>query len=188
MAAVDTIRVLGIPGSLRKGSFNRMALAAAQALAPEGVVIEPCEIRDIPLYDGDVEASTGLPAAVVAFREKIAAADALLIVTPEYNSSVPGVLKNAIDWASRPPSQPFDGKPVAIMGASPGALGTVRAQLHLRHILANVNAHVLPQPQVMIAGAGQRFDAQGQLTDAATRDFVRNLLTALRSYTLRLRG
>jgi chromate reductase len=181
------MKVLGISGSLRKASFNTMALHAAIQLAPDDMVIEPCDIHHIPLYDGDVEAA-GLPAAVVALRASIAAADAVLIVTPEYNASVPGVLKNVIDWASRPPSQPFDGKPVAILGASPGALGTIRAQLHLRQILSSINAMVLNRPQVLIGGAGQRFDADGRLTDEATRKFVAQLLTGLADWTRRLRG
>ena len=184
----ETIKVLGIPGSLRAGSFNRMALRAAGELAPDGVLFETCEIRDIPMYDGDLEASHGLPASVVEFRAKIHAADALVITTPEYNASISGVLKNAIDWASRPPQQPFDGKPIAILGASPGALGTVRAQAHLRQILANLNGLVLVQPNVMIGGSGQRFDASGALVDEPTKEFVRNLMVALKVFTLKMRG
>ena len=111
-----------------------------------------------------------------------------MITTPEYNGSVSGVLKNAIDWASRPPQQPFDGKPIAILGTSPGALGTVRAQAHLRQILANLNGHVVVQPNVMIGGAGQRFDANGELIDEPSKEFVRNLMAALKAYTLKLRG
>ena len=183
----DVIRVLGIPGSLRAGSFNRMALRAAQALAPADMEIEVCEIRDIPMYDGDVEASTGLPDSVVAFREKIRAADAVLIATPEYNSSISGVLKNAIDWASRPPQQPFDAKPIAIFGASPGATGTVRAQIHLRQVLANLNGLVLVQPNVLIGLAGQRFDATGTLTDEATKQFVTDMLVRLAAWTRTLK-
>lgn len=183
----DTIKVLAISGSLRKASFNRMALAAAAGLAPEGMIVESCEINDLPFYDGDVEAA-GTPASVEAFREKVRAADALLIVTPEYNASISGVLKNAIDWGSRPPRQPFDGKPIAIMSASPGALGGIRAQLHLRQILGNLNGLVLVQPQVLIGNAGQRFNAEGELSDEPTRDFVRTLMTALKTWTLKLRG
>jgi len=182
------IKVLGIPGSLRAASFNRMALRAAGELAPEGMLFETCEIRDIPMYDGDVEAAEGLPDSVKEFRAKIHAADALVITTPEYNASISGVLKNAIDWASRPPQQPFDGKPIAILGTSPGALGTVRAQAHLRQILANLNGLVLVQPNVMIGGAGQRFDATGALTDEATREFVRGLMAALLVFTRKMKG
>ena len=182
------IKVLGISGSLRAGSFNRMALRAAGELAPEGIIFETCEIREIPMYDGDVEATTGLPDSVKEFRAKIHAADALVIATPEYNASISGALKNAIDWASRPPQQPFDGKPIAILGTSPGALGTVRAQAHLRQILANLNGLVLVQPNVMIGGAGQRFDASGTLTDEATREFVRGLMAALLVFTRKMKG
>ena len=183
----DTMKFLGIPGSLRAGSFNRMALRAAVELAPDGVQFDTCEIRDIPMYDGDDEVAHGLPDCVKEFRAKIHAADALVIVTPEYNASISGVLKNAIDWASRPPQQPFDGKPIAILGASPGALGTVRAQAHLRQILANLNGLVLVQPNVMIGAAGQRFDAAGALTDEPTKEFVRNLMVALKTFTLKMR-
>ena len=183
-----TIKVLGIPGSLRAGSFNRMALRAAGELAPDGVVFETCEIRDIPFYDGDLEAAHGLPASVVELRAKIHAADALVITTPEYNASISGVLKNAIDWASRPPQQPFDGKPIAILGTSPGALGTVRAQAHLRQSLANLHGLVLVQPNVMIGNAGQRFDASGALVDEPSKEFVRNLMVALKTFTLKMKG
>ncbi len=186
MSDTAPIRVLGIAGSLRKASFNAMALRAAAALAPAGMVVDSFALHDIPLYNGDVEAA-GFPAPVQALRAAIAGADALLIVTPEYNSSIPGVLKNALDWASRPPSQPFDGKPTAIMGASPGALGTVRAQLHLRQSLTGLNAMVLNAPQVMIGGAAQRFDAEGALTDEATRKFVAQLLEKLADWVQRLR-
>ena len=126
--AGDALRVLGVSGSLRRGSFNTAALRTAQELAPEGMTIEIADISEIPPYNDDVRQEQGYPPPVERLRAEIAAADALLFVTPEYNYSVPGVLKNAIDWASRPPNQPLDGKPVAIMGASPSLLGTARAQ------------------------------------------------------------
>ncbi|MBN8892441.1 MAG: NADPH-dependent FMN reductase [Rhodospirillales bacterium 70-18] len=188
MSESDTIKVLGIAGSFRSGSFNAMALNAAVELAPEGMTVETHDFRDIPFYDGDLEAGSGIPAAAELFREKIRAADALLIVTPEYNASIPGILKNAIDWASRPPHQPFDNKPIAIMGASPGALGSIRAQLHLRQILLNVGAQVMVGPQVLIGGAGQRFSAERRLTDEASQQFVRGLMQALAAWTKRLKG
>lgn len=183
----DVIKVLGISGSLRAGSYNRMALRAAQALAPAGMTIETCEIGNLPHYDGDVEA-IGIPAPVMAFREKVRAADALLIATPEYNASISGVLKNAIDWASRPPQQPLDGKPIAVFGASPGATGTVRAQIHLRQILANMNGLVMVQPNVLIGMAGQRFDASGELVDSATKQFVQDMLVRLVDWTRRMKA
>jgi chromate reductase, NAD(P)H dehydrogenase (quinone) len=181
-----SVRILGIAGSLRQGSFNAAALRAAVELAPEGVAVEPASIRDIPLYDGDLE-KRGFPEPVVAFRAAVASADAVLFVTPEYNHSVPGVLKNAIDWASRPPSQPFDGKPVGMMGASGGPVGTARAQAHLRHIMVSINALPLNRPQVLIGQAESRFE-DGRLTDETSREHVRALLVALAAWTRRLQG
>jgi chromate reductase len=187
MADAPEIRVLGLSGSLRRGSYNTAALRAAQELAPPGITIEFFEgLRDIPPYDDD-QRQAGYPPVVEGLRTRIRAADALLIATPEYNYSVPGVLKNAIDWASRPPDQPFDGKPIAIMGASPGLLGTARAQYHLRQSFVFLNGMLLNRPEVMIGQAGTRFDADGRLTDAKTREFLQGLLVALRDWTLRLR-
>jgi chromate reductase len=187
MSDGQTITVLGIAGSLRRGSYNAAALRAAAELAPEGVTVEIFEgLREIPPYDEDVK-QQGFPAPAEALRRQIAAADALLLVTPEYNYSVPGVLKNAIDWASRPPDRPTDGKPTAIMGASPGTTGTARAQYHLRQILLSLNALVINRPEVMIGQAASRFDAEGKLTDETSRKLVGDLLTALRDWTLRLR-
>jgi chromate reductase len=183
-----SINVLGICGSLRAGSYNRMALHAAAELLPEGMTLEIVEtLRDIPPYDDDVR-QKGFPPSVEALRAKIAAADAVLIASPEYNYSIPGVLKNAIDWASRPPSQPFDGKPIALMGASPGLFGTARAQYHLRQSFVFLNAFVLNRPEVMIGQAPQKFDAEGRLTDAATRKFIADLMLALWDWTQRLKG
>ena len=187
MADPQTITVLGFAGSLRQGSYNRMALRAAAELMPAGTTLETYDIAAIPLYNEDVR-EAGFPPAVQAFRDRIAAADALLIVTPEYNYSVPGVLKNAIDWASRPPSQPFDGKPLAIMGASPGTLGTARAQYHLRQTCVFLNMLPVNRPEVMIAKAHEKFDEGGRLTDAPTRKFVADLMSALAEWTRRLRN
>ena len=180
------MKVIGISGSLRKGSFNTAALRAAQGLAPAGMTIEIAEIGDLPLYNDDVRAA-GYPPAAERLRSEIASADAVLFVTPEYNYSVSGVLKNAIDWASRPPNQPLDGKPVAIMGASGGLFGTARAQYHLRQMLIFLNAFPLNKPEVMIGQAQTRFDQAGNLTDEPTREFIRKLLEALRDWTNRLR-
>ena len=179
------MNVIGISGSLRKGSFNTAALRAAQGLAPEGMTIERAEIGDLPLYNDDVRAA-GFPPPVERLRAQLAAADAVLLVTPEYNYSISGVLKNAIDWASRPPSQPFEAKPVAIMGASPGLFGSARAQYHLRQMLIFLNAMPVNRPEVMIGQAQNKFDADGNLTDEPTREFIRKLLVALRDWTLRL--
>jgi chromate reductase len=186
MATEKPLQFLGISGSLRKKSYNTAALRAALQLLPPDVTMEIFDLADIPLYNDDVR-EQGYPAPVERMRGKLAAADAVLIVTPEYNYSVPGVLKNAIDWASRPPSQPFDGKPVAIMGASPGVIGTARAQYHLRQSFVFLNACVLNKPEVMIGSAATRFDADGNLTDAPTRDFIKALLAALADQTRRLR-
>ena len=181
------MKVLGLSGSLRRGSFNTAALRAAQDLAPAlGMTIETGEIGDLPLYNEDVRAA-GQPPSVDRLRSQMAAADALLIVTPEYNYSVPGVLKNAIDWASRPPNQPFDGKPLAIMGASPGLLGTARAQYHLRQMLVFLNALPINKPEVFITQANTKFDEAGRLTDEPTREHIRKLLQSLADWTNRLR-
>ena len=137
--------------------------------------------------DGIYHQAGWQPLPVEEFRAKLKAADGLLFVTPEYNYSIPGVLKNAIDWASRPPEQPFDNKPIAIMGASPGVLGTARAQYHLRQCFVFLNALLVNRPEVMIGNAASRFDAEGRLTDEATRKIVASLLESLRDWTLRLR-
>lgn len=181
-----TVRVLGISGSLRKGSFNTAVLRAAAELAPEGMTITTASIADVPLYDEDVRAQ-GLPASVQKLREAIAAADALLLVTPEYNFSIPGVLKNAIDWASRPPAQPFAGKPLAIMGASGGLSGTMRAQYHLRQIAVFLDMHPLNKPEVFVRSAQSLLDAEGRLTDEPTRKVIAEQLVALKAWTLKLR-
>lgn len=183
---MEKIHVLGFVGSLRERSHNRALLAAAEEYLPEGMTLETFDIADIPLYNNDVY-EAGLPEAVQRFRERIANADALLIATPEYNHSVPGVLKNALDWASRPPDQPFNGKPVAIMGASSGLGGTLRAQMHLRNILASLNTHPVNRPQVTVRQAADKFDKHGRLTDEQTVEHLRALLTALGDWARRLK-
>ena len=177
----ETVKVLGFAGSLRQGSYNAALLNATRELAPAGMTVEAFGLHDIPLYNEDVR-QAGLPEAVTAFRDAIAGADALLIVTPEYNFSVPGVLKNAIDWASRPPDQPFDGKPLAIMSAAGGRLGGARAQYHLRQCFVFLNAHVLNRPEVMIGGVREAFDDDGRLIDDKARDIVVRQLEALRDF------
>jgi chromate reductase len=187
MADTPMLSFLGISGSLRTGSLNTALLRVAVALVPEGVTLKIADIADIPLYHGDVE-TEGLPAAVQALRAQIKAADALVFATPEYNYSIPGVLKNAIDWASRPPEHPFAGKPIAIMGASPGALGSARAQYHLRQMFIFMDGKLLNKPEIMVAGAIGKFDAQGNLTDEPTRQIVAAQLAALKAWTLQLRS
>jgi chromate reductase len=182
-----TLRVLGIAGSLRAGSYNRALLRAAEELAPSGMEIRPFDLAPIPFYNGDVEA-LGDPEPVVAFKTAIREVDALLIVTPEYNYGVPGVLKNAIDWASRPPGQSsLIGKPAALMGATPGATGTARAQLQIRQAFVFTQTLPLPGPEVLVARAHEKFDDQGRLTDETTRRYVRELLQRLAEWTHRLR-
>jgi chromate reductase len=183
---MSDIKVLGICGSLRKGSFNMMALRVAQGMAPTGMKIDIVDISAFPLYNEDVKVQ-GFPPSVQTFRDQIAAADALLFVTPEYNYSVSGVLKNAIDWGSRPPDQPFDGKPVAMMGASMGVLGTARAQYHLRQTCVFLNMLPVNRPEVMIPQAQNRFDAQGNLTDETAKGLIKQLLESLQAWTLRLK-
>jgi len=185
---LSDLTVLGIAGSLRKASFNRALLRAAQELAPPGLVVRIFDLAGIPLYDGDVEAA-GDPAPVGALKQALREADALLVATPEYNFGVPGVLKNAIDWASRPAGKsPLAGKPAAIMGASPGQGGTVRAQLQLRQTFLFTETYALLKPEVTIARCHEKFDASGRLVDEATRGFVQKLLGALAEWTLRLQA
>lgn len=178
-------QILGIPGSLRRASYNRALLRAAQQAAPDGVDIEVFDLLPIPPYNADVEAE-GDPAPVSELKERIRVADALLIATPEYNYSVPGVLKNAIDWASRPPrDSPLYHKPVALMGASPGGFGTVRSQLALRQIFLFTKSDVLLEPELHVSAAGDKFDADGNLTDGRTRENVAALVAALVEWTRR---
>lgn len=182
MTDTRELAFIGISGSLRAGSYNSAALRAAIELAPPGVRLEPADISTIALYNEDVKVRR-IPDDVAALRDRIEAADALLIVTPEYNFSIPGVLKNAIDWLSRTQRQPFVRKPVAIMGASQGVLGTARCQYHLRQVLTGLNAYVLPRPEVMIASAQNKFDAEGRLTDESTREHIAKLMQALADWT-----
>jgi chromate reductase, NAD(P)H dehydrogenase (quinone) len=183
----DKLKILGIAGSLRKASYNRAALRAAQQLAPEGVEIEVFELDGIPAFSEDIEREP--PAEVVELKQKIRASDAILFVTPEYNYSIPGVLKNAIDWASRPyGDSAWNDKPVAIMGASVGALGTARAQYHLRQVFVFLNMHAVNQPEVMISNASKRFDEQGNLTDETTKKLIGQLLQNLVAWTKQLRA
>ncbi len=181
------LKVLAISGSLRKNSYNTAALRAAQELAPEGMTIEIASIADIPFYNADVQA-LGIPAPVKALADQIRAADAVLIASPEYNYSTSGVLKNTIDWLSRVPQQPFAGKPVAMVGASMGLLGAARAQYHLRQTFVFLDALPVNKPEVFIAQAQNRFDAEGRLTDEPTRGFLSQLLVSLAAWTLRLKA
>jgi chromate reductase, NAD(P)H dehydrogenase (quinone) len=185
MAQAGVVKVLGICGSLRKGSYNRAALRTASELLPEGMTLEIADISRFPLYDEDLR-QAGWPAPVQKFRDQIAAADALLFASPEYNYSISGVLKNAIDWGSRPPDQPFNGKPVGIMGATAGLWGTTRAQYHLRQCCVFLNMFPLNKPEVLIAQAQNKCSQEGVITDQTTRDLIAQLMVALRDWTRRL--
>ncbi len=176
------IRILGIAGSLREHSYNRALLAVAENYLPEGVTLERYDLSDIPLFNQDVQ-EAGYPEPVQHFRDRIAAADAILIATPEYNWSIPGVLKNAIDWASRPPNVPLNGKPVGLMGASTGLGGTVRAQLHLQNVFACLNMYLVPKPEISVRKAAEKFDAQGRLLDPDLGKLVGALVLALVDWT-----
>jgi chromate reductase len=184
MAEKKTFHILGFAGSLRKGSYNRSLLRAAVELAPPEVEIDIFDLDGIPPYNQDLEQQ--LPAKVREFKKKIRDCDALLIVTPEYNYSMPGVLKNAIDWASRPHGDnSFEDKPVAIMGASMGMIGTARAQYHLRQSCVFLNMHPLNRPEVMVSHAQDKIK-DGKITDPTTSDLIRRLLEGLVAWTNRL--
>lgn len=179
------MKILGISGSLRKGSYNTLALRAAQKLVPQGVTMEIADISQVPMYNDDVRAA-GVPDAVQALREQVSLADAVLLVTPEYNFSIPGVLKNTLDWLSRPPEPPFEGKPVAIMGASPGVVGTARVQYHLRQVLVFMNTFTVNKPEVFINLAPGKFGPDGELTDEPTAQIIRQLLVSLQELKQRI--
>jgi chromate reductase len=179
------IAILGIAGSLRQASYNRAALRAAGQLVPEGARLDIFDLAGIPLFNQDDEKN--LPPRVVELKRSIRAADAVLLATPEYNYSMPGVLKNAIDWASRPyGDNSWDGKPVALMGASPGSLGTARAQYQLRQLFVALNMPAVNRPEVLISNAAERFDEQGNLKDESTGKQIRNLLESLVEWTQQL--
>lgn len=177
-----------LTGSIRTGSLHAAVAKSLPSLLPGNVRITPlASISGFPHYDADIQ-SEGFPAAVVAMGDAVRAADGVIVVTPEYNYSVPGVLKNAFDWLSRLPSQPFAGKPVSIMTGSPGAIGGARAQYHLRQIMVFLDALVLNKPEVMIGGMAGKVDAaSGTITDEATREFIRAHLQAFASFARRER-
>lgn len=181
------IKILGIAGSLRKDSYNKAVLRAAKELVPGNADLEIFDITDIPPFNQDHEQQP--PAIVKIFKEKIKQADAILFVTPEYNYSIPGVLKNAIDWASRPYGESaWEDKPVAIMGAAGGTIGTARAQYHLRQTFVFLNMHPVNRPEVMITHAPEKFDDNGNLSDEETKVKIKELLVELVSWTKRLKA
>ena len=179
-------RVLGICGSLREKSYNLYALKTARELMPEGMTLDIASIAEIPLFNQDV-CDKGFPPAVAAFRAQIAQADGLLFASPEYNYSVSGVLKNAIDWASRPPDQPFQNKPVAMFSATVGIKGGVSGQYDLRKILAQLGTFAMVRPEVFIGLEASKFDASGKLTDETTRKFMTDQMKAFRDWIARVK-
>ena len=185
MSDAGQINVLGICGSLRKGSFNMAALRTAIALKPAGMAVTVADISQIPLYNEDVR-QQGFPPPVETLRRQIKEADALLFACPEYNYSMSGVLKNAIDWASRPPDQPFAGKPCSIIGAAAGMAGTARAQYDLRRSCVFLDMHPLNKPEVFIGQAQTKFDAEGNLLDEAAKGFIRDQMAALAAWARQL--
>ena len=168
----DSYDILAISGSLRAGSFNTSLLRAVASRAPETLRLDIITPRGVPLYDGDVEEQDGIPSIVEELKERVRDADAVVIATPEYNFSVPGVLKNMIDWLSRGERQPFNGKHVGIMGASTSAVGTARAQYHLRMTLQALYAVVMPRPEIFVSQARDKFAPDGTLTDEATEKII----------------
>jgi chromate reductase len=183
---VAELKILGISGSLRKGSFNTAALKICADLMPAGMKMTSyARLDDIPLFNQDVF-DAGLPESAKRFRAEVAAADGLLIASPEYNFSLSAALKNAIDWGSRAPNQVFQEKPIAIFSATQGPLGGPRNQYDLRRILGQLWAHVLPRPEVFIGAAQTKFDAQGKLTDEATKKFLAELLVGFKTWIERM--
>lgn len=182
---MQPLRFVVLLGSLRKASFHATLARSLQSIAPEGVSIELLDsVGEIPHYDADIQAN-GFPEPVVSMGKAIKEADAVIIVTPEYNYSVPGVLKNALDWVSRLPDTPFAGKPVALQTGSPGLIGGARAQYHLRQILVFFDALVLNKPEVIVGQLPSKVDQENdQITDAATRDFIATQLVALSKIVL----
>jgi len=183
--------ILGISGALRRGSYNSALLRAAALLAPPGMTVEIASIRDVPLYDGDLEAERGIPEPVRVLKDRLAAADGLLLVTPEYNNSIPGVLKNAIDWMSRPPKdipRVFGGKPVALMGATIGRGGTALAHAAWLPVLRSLGTQTWFGPRVYVSEAAQVFDAEGRLVDGAVRTAASQFLAGFADQIAKTKG
>ena len=179
------LRVLGIVGSLRTGAYNASLMNAAAALAPPGVTIDRCSLADIPVYNQDVEAH-GDPAAVASLRAAVRDASALLVASPEYNYGVPGVLKNAIDWISRPPGKsPLPRKPVAIMGVSSGPSGTMRMQIQLRVTMQALDMYAMPKPEISMSFCKDKFDADGRLTDPKTLEHLKAFMLSFAEWARR---
>lgn len=179
------MKILGIAGSLRSGSINRALLRAAEETAPSGVHFDMLDLAPLPLFNEDVE-SQGDPESVLNLKSAIRGSDLVLIATPEYNGGLPAALKNALDWGSRGKPQAWDGKPVAIMGATPGRGGTAGAQRALRECLSQLNAYVMPQPRLLVAGAGSVFDKDLRVTDEATKQRVQAFVASAAKWAQRM--
>ncbi|WP_022729961.1 NADPH-dependent FMN reductase [Fodinicurvata sediminis] len=178
-------KIFGLSGSLRENSYNTALLRAAATVAPKGVEVDISTIRGVPLYDGDLEVSEGVPAEVESLKERLVSANGLLLVTPEYNNGIPGAFKNAIDWMSRPPadiSKVFKGRPVAIMGASPGGFGTILAQNHWLPVLRTLGMRPWFEGRLMVSRAGSVFDEEGNLTDDALRERLQDFVAGFASF------
>ena len=179
------LRILGIAGSLRRASYNRALLHAASELAPAGMAIAIFDLAEVPLYNGDLEAE-GNPTGVAELKAAIAGSDGVLMATPEYNHGVHAVMKNAVDWASRPPREaPLGGKPVGLIGASPGITGTARGQSQLRQAFEFTDSYCMPQPELLVFKAHEKFDPDGNLTDAATAQYLERYLIAFAAWVRR---
>lgn len=187
MTETNEIHVAVMVGSLRKGSYNQALYRAALELAPNTMRLRQVSIGDLPFYSPDIDQPGEAPLSAETFRAELRSADTLLIITPEYNHSLPGVVKNALDWASRPYADaPIHNTPAAVMGVSGSPTGAARSQLHLRAIAGALRLHLLASPNVMVGNAAEKFDQSGNLTDQATRDQVQSLLVALEAWTRRL--
>jgi chromate reductase len=186
---MSAIRVVGFSGSLRKASFNSGLLRAAVEAAPEGVSIEIVSLADLPLLNTDLVSPTGeFPPAVAAVRAAVAGADGVLFSSPEYNASISSVTKTLVDWLSRPPAMPLEKKPVALMGATPGRIGTARGQVALRSTLAFAEIYVMSKPELLVPEAGKKFDASGNLTDGETREHLAKFVAGFAAWVRRFKG
>lgn len=187
MPSDTPLSILGLSGSLRTGSYNRSILRACMGLVPEGMELHDYDYSDVPLYNGDVEA-LGMPPSALALKTQIEAADGVLIVTPEYNRGMPGVLKNALDWASRPPPGTLARKPIAVTGASPGWQGALRAQEQVKQFAIHLNMYLLPQPEVHIGEVRTKLDDNGNLIDERTREHLQGLLKTFGEFIRHFKG
>jgi chromate reductase len=185
---MPTVNVLSICGSLRKGSYNAIVQRALQSLAPEGMTIKPApSFAEFPLYNADIQNSTGFPAAVNTLADAIRAADGVIFCSPEYNFTIPGGLKNAIDWVSRLQNQPFAGKPVALQSASPGPVGGARVQYDLRKAMVFLDAFTLNKPEIFVVGCASKLDeTTGEIKDETTRGFIKQQLAAFATFIARV--